>query len=261
MFQPIVPFGGYTGWLFLQRTLDQQQTAFEQSEAITRQTEYFRENINEVTTAEELVDDRRLLSVALGAFGLDEDINNKFFIEKILSEGTEDDDALANRLADNRYAELSRAFGFGDFGIPLSSQPLFSEDLIERFEERQFERAVGAVNNDLRLALNLNVALDEIVTNVESQDARWFAVLGNAPLRQVVQTALGLPREIAAIDLDQQLETFKERSESVFGTSDVTEFSDPEIQEKMLRLFLVRSDQNTGVGFSSGSIALTLLQS
>ena len=259
-FQPIVPFGGYTGWLFLQRTLEQQQTAFENSAAVTRQTDYFRENINAIETAEDLVADRRLREVALGAFGLDDDINNNFFIEKILSDGTFSEDALANRLADPRYKAFSEAFGFGDFGTPLTATPTFSEDIIERFQARQFERAVGEVNNDLRLALNLNVALDDITSSVSGSDARWFALLGSPPLRQVVQTALGLPSQIAAIDLDQQLTAFKDRAEAVLGTNDVGAFLEPETQEKLIRLFLVRSESSAAVGFSSGSIALTLLQ-
>ena len=260
-FQPIVPFGGYTGWLFMQRTLDKQQEAFDDSLLITRATDYFRENIGDIDSAEELIDDRRLREVALGAFGLDEDIDSNFFIKTILEEGTLDDEALANRLADPRYAKLADAFGF-DLGIPLTKSETIVEDIIARYEDRQFERAVGNVNNDIRLALNLSVAVDDVTSTVEANDSRWFAVLGNAPLRQVVQTAFGLPTAIAAIDLDQQLETFKERSESVLGTSDVGALTDPELQEKLIRLFLIRSEAaNQATSFSSGSVALTLLQS
>ena len=260
-YQPVVPLSGYTGWLFLQRTLDQQQTAFQESTSVTRATEYFRENIGEITSAEDLVADRQLLNVALGAFGLDEDINSKFFIQKILDDGTTADDALANRLADTRYRNLSEAFGFGEFGVPLTSQPLFAEDIIDRFEARQFERAVGDVNNDMRLALNVKEGIGDILDTVEADDARWFSLLGNQPLRQVMQTALGLPTAIATIDLDKQLETFKERALSTFGTDDVADLTDPEMQEKMIRLFLVRSDSQSDTTFSSGSVALTLLQS
>lgn len=260
-FQPIVPFGGYTGWLFIQRTLENQQKAFDESFPVSRATEYFRENIGDVRTAEDLVEDRRLREVALGAFGLDEDINNNFFIQTILEEGTLDDEALANRLADPRYAKLAEAFGF-DLGSPLTSISSFAEDIIARYEDRQFERAVGNVDNDMRLALNLSVALEDVTTAVETNDSRWFAVMGNAPLREVVQTALGLPTAIATVDLDRQLEVFKERSESVFGTSEVGELLDPEVQEQVVRLFLIRSEAaNVASSLSSGSVALTLLQS
>ena len=42
--------------------------------------------------------------MALGAFGLQDDINNRYFIRKILEEGTTNEDALANRFSDTRPA-------------------------------------------------------------------------------------------------------------------------------------------------------------
>lgn len=259
-FQPLVPLGGYSGWLFLNRTLEQQQDAFNLSPANQRLTDNFRERIAEVETAEQLVDDRELLTVALGAFGLSDDINNKFFIRTILEEGTVDNDALANRLADNRYAEFSRTFGFGDFSIPLSQTSVVADQIIEQFNQESFQVAVGEQNNALRLALNFESDIVAIADAETSLDAQWFNVLGNAPLREVVQTALGLPSQIAAIDIDTQLETFKDRAQSVFGTDQVSDFTDPDIQDTITRLFLPRSSSALDFGISSQSIALTLLR-
>jgi hypothetical protein len=70
-FQPLIPLAGYSGWAFLNRTMDSQKSAFNESNEIKRDTEYFKENIGSVESAEDLMSDRRLLSVALGAFGLD----------------------------------------------------------------------------------------------------------------------------------------------------------------------------------------------
>ncbi|MGI9388684.1 MAG: hypothetical protein ACR2O1_01390 [Boseongicola sp.] len=89
-YQPVVPAGGNVGWNFLSRTRDAQQDAFNASSQVVRDTEYFREKIGGVQTAEDLVSDRRLLSIALGAFGLAEDVGNKFFVRKVLEEGTLD---------------------------------------------------------------------------------------------------------------------------------------------------------------------------
>ena len=46
---------------------------FTKSIELKRDTEYFQEKISSITSAEELVSDRRLLTVALGAFGLQDD--------------------------------------------------------------------------------------------------------------------------------------------------------------------------------------------
>ena len=87
MFQPVIPSGGISGWRFLQRTYDAQLETFGQSAQIQRETDHFKEKIAGITTAEDLVADRQLLTVALGAFGLSDDIDNKFFIKKMLECG------------------------------------------------------------------------------------------------------------------------------------------------------------------------------
>lgn len=240
--------------------MEAQQDAFSNSAAIQRDTDYFRENISNVLTAEDLVADRRLLSVALGAFGLDEDINNKFFIQKVFEDGVVADDALANRLSDKRYFSMSLAFGLGPESLPRTGLLNFPDEILARYEQQQFARAVGDQNDDMRLALNVDSSLGEIIENNTSQDARWFSVMGNAPLRRVFETALGLPASIAAIDIDQQLDNFKSRSESVFGTDDLSEFADPDKQEDLIRLFLIRSEAAQFSATPSGSVALTLLQ-
>lgn len=259
-FQPVLPLGGYAGWRFLDRTLQAQQTTFSKSPPVTRETTYFRENIAKVQTAQDLVNDRRLLSVALGAFGLDDDINNRFFIQKILQDGTVDQSALANRLADNRYAEFSRTFGFGDRPVPRTTLSGFGDQIVARYENRQFERAVGQQNNDLRLSLNLRSTLPDILDRNRSDNAQWFTMMGNAPLRRVFETALGLPKSIASIDIDQQRDIFKSRARSVFGSDRFADFADPAQQERLVRLFLVRAEAAQATLGSGAVAALTLLQ-
>ena len=133
-FQPVLPLGGYSGWLFLERTADAQRETFSESAAIVRVTDAFRERIGDITSAADLVADRELLSVALGAFGLDDDINSKAFIETILEEGTSDSGALANRLSDSRYADFSAAFGFGETELTRTGLSTFPDEIIERYE-------------------------------------------------------------------------------------------------------------------------------
>lgn len=397
-FLPVLPLSGLPGWAFLDRTLDRQQAAFASSAPVQRATDYFRANIAKATSAEALVGDRRLLEVALGAFGLEDDINARAFIRKVLEDGTERANALASRLGDKRYAGMARAFGYGDPGTSvgpgaqldpdqyaddiiarmasgrigtadgepdrnlqlalalkpaladlvanttgdrarwyallanpslrqffetalgqpaptgqpdshgelvkfmdaaraafgtddlaefasgpraealirrflvraqdmsgdLSRHPVqrdsFADEIIARFESRQFEAAVGEQDNDLRLALNLKPALDELLEATTGDRARWFALMGNPPLRSVFETALGLPRSFGRLDIDRQFDTFRARAQSVFGTCDLADFASPERRDDLTRRFLIRAE---AAAFSatqnSASIALTLL--
>ena len=81
--------------------------------------------------------------MALTAYGLEGDINNKAFIRKVLEDGTLKEGALANRLADKQYQKLSAAFGFGDFPVPRSKLSDFADKTLALYRTRQFETAVG----------------------------------------------------------------------------------------------------------------------
>lgn len=261
-FVPVLPAGGYAGWRFLQQTLPAQTEAFGQSPGITRLATHFRDRIGAVETAADLVADRQLREVALGAFGLDDDIDNTFFVQAILDGGTTNPDALANRLSDSRYGQLTRAMGFGEGLPPRTKLSSFAGEILARYEARQFERAVGEQDPDMRLALNFEPALNDILQGTTSPDARWFQMMGNAPLRSLFETALGFPSSFGSIDLDQQLTQFKARTEATFGTDDLAALTEPEAAEKMVRLFLVRAEAAAiGTDSTGARTALTLLQS
>lgn len=259
-FSPVIPFGGYAGWTFLKRTMASQQAALAAAPEQKRDTAYFREKIGSISTAEQLVSDRRLLKVALGAFGLEADLNNRFFIRKVLEDGTLKEGALALRLADPRYREFSAAFGFGDFSTPNTKLSDFADKTLAAYAQRGFEAAVGQQNGTMRLALNAEREVVTLARRSSSEDTKWFSVMGSKPLREVFQTALGLPASFASIDLDQQLTVLKDRTERVFGSPTVSQFADPANMDKLLRTFLIRSDVATGTASSQNSLALQLLQ-
>ncbi|MCU0906960.1 MAG: DUF1217 domain-containing protein [Rhodobacteraceae bacterium] len=269
MIAPALPFTGVAGWSFLTRTREAQQATFERQPQLTRDVDYFRANIAKVKTAEDLVSDRRLLTVALGAFGLSEDIGKKAFIQKILEGGTLNPDSLANRLPDKRYALMASTFAF-ELGGSIFAGKTFQDRIVKAFLDRSFETAIGEQSTSMRLALGLERDLGAILSGQNTENGYWFAVMGTPALRRVFETALGLPRQVAGIDIDRQLEAFKTASDRVFGTSDLREFADPERREDLIRRFVVRADlegldQSTRSGASGGApgavAALALLQS
>jgi hypothetical protein len=260
-FTPALPLGGYAGWTFLKRTYDTQTRAFQASVEIRRDEDYFRAKIGGVKTAEQLVADRRLLKVALGAYGLDADINNKYFIRKVLADGTLKDGALANRLADKQYRALSAGFGFGDFSVPRTQLSDFADKTLALYKTRRFETAVGTQNNDMRLALNVERELPALAAKTSSEAVKWFTVMGNPPLRQVFETALGVPASIGSLDLDRQLEIFQTRAEAVFGDDGVSQFAETAQMDALVRRFLLQGEVATLASARSASAgALSLMQ-
>lgn len=261
MFQPVIPIGGLGGWRFLQQTYDSQFKAFTQSAQLQRDSEYFRENIGSIETAEQLVADRRLLTVALGAFGLQDDINSRYFIRKILEEGTVNDDALANRFSDPRYKEMSQAFGFGPGEFLKVGEPVFAEAIIDRFERIEFEVAAGQQNEAMRFALYAERQMGELAQSDMSNDAKWFTLMGEPPLRNLFEKAFNLPSAFGQIDIDQQLGVLKDRANKEFGSDDLSIFADPARVQDLITKFVVRDQiSQFNSTYSSNAIALTLLQ-
>lgn len=260
-YSPAIPLGGYAGWAYLKRTMTAQTKAFNNAPEIKSDEEYFRAKIGNITTAEQLVKDRRLLKVALGAFGLDADIDNKFFIQKVLQDGTLKTGTLANKLADKQYQKMSAAFGFGDFAIPSTKISTFPDKIIEAYRARQFESAIGDQSEDLRLALNAQRELPAIAgKTTTSENTMWFTILGSAPLRKVFEKALGLPSSIGTLDLDQQLSAFKAKASTQLGSSAVSQFTDPAKLEGLVRRFLVRSEAEAYASSGGGNAALQIMQ-
>lgn len=257
-FTPIVPMAGYAGWAFLQRTMDSQKAAFEASPALQTEEEYFRKKIGTVGSAEELVSDRRLMKVALGAFGLEGDINNTFFMRKVLEEGSTEKTALANKLTDKSYLALSEAFGFGKATAPETGKAGFADTILAKYANQQFETAVGEQNSDMRLALNAQRELAELAGKDSSDKSKWYAVLGSEPLRQVFETAFGLPSSFGSLDLDQQVRSLQDKMDRLLGSESITSFKDPAQIDTLLKRYLTMSQITNSTATSP---ALQLLQS
>lgn len=256
IWQATVPLGGVGGLLFLKRTAAAQKAALTASAPVARDIAHFRERIGRIRTADQLVEDRRLLTVALTAFGLEAEVNNRAFVRKVLEEGTLTPGALANRLAGQAWRDFAAAFGFGDFPVPNTVMSDFPDRILSRFTEQSFERAVGQVDDSLRVALFAARELPQIAARRLSDDGKWYALLGSAPLRSFVQGALGLPQQFAGIDLDSQVSVLRDRTAALFGGQGrVEDLTSPEALATLERRYLVREQALARGGGASGAAA------
>lgn len=258
-FQPVLPLSGYAGWRLLERTMERQRASHDQTPQIQKDVDYFAAKIGSVRTPEDLVSDYRLLKVALGAFGLEEAINGKALIKKVLTDGTTEKTALANRLSDKRWHALAKAFALDGTGSPGTASEGFAKKITEQFRTRSFETAVGNLDENMGLALSLNREIGALASETMSENAKWFSILGSKSLRAVFDGAFGLPQQFASVDLDRQLAVYKDKAQAMFGSNSASQFKDAESREKLIKTFLVRSEISAGSTYSSGQIALTLL--
>ncbi|KPQ07025.1 MAG: Protein of unknown function (DUF1217) [Rhodobacteraceae bacterium HLUCCA12] len=260
-FQPLIPTGGYPGWLFLQRTLDQQAQAHASAPAAQRDETYFRQTIGQIDSARDLVNDRRLLRVSLAAFGLVDDLPNRAFVERVLDSPTDQRGSFVNRLTDKRYLELAAAFGFADMTGPRHRDPAFADRILASFRERQFEAAVGQQDESMRLGLALERDLKRVAQGGQSEAAQWLRVIGTPSLRTVFETAYRLPSGFGALDIDRQIGILRDRTQRAFGDPGLEQFADPEKRDLLTRRFFVGEQIGQIQAISTQQTALTLLQS
>lgn len=260
-FVPALPLTGLAGLRFLESTMDRQVELFVKSPDVQREIDYFLEKIPTITSSEELVNDRRLLAVVLGAFGLDEDLDKRAFIRKVIDEGTLETSSFANRLVDPAYREMSNFLGFGDFGNLLVVESN-QQQIVSMYRERQFELAVGEVDLDMRLALNFKREISEIATETSDPETGWLLMLGSPPLRQVLEAALNLPSEFALIDLDQQVVEIASRAKSLLDVDGPSDFRDEATLSRFVDRFMLQQqvlNGSSGGSTTRGSVALSLL--
>ena len=260
MFQPAIPLGGYAGWKVFERSVARQKEAFGDQAAVRRDLAYFNGKISSIRTPEDLVRDRRLLSVALGAFGLEDEINKKAFIRRALDEGVLDPRSFANRLNDPRWRAFATAFSAENLALGRFELSSAREDISTRFIERSFERSVGDVDQNFRLAMNFRREIKAIASSANADRVGWLQIMGQRPLRAVVEAALGLPSSIANLDIDKQRSLFEKKAEAVFGTASPKAFLEDANVEQALRRFFARSEIEAGPGANTrGAAALSLL--
>lgn len=247
--------GGIAGWRLLQRTGDQQREMMSRLPQVQREQQAFAARMASKPTAQELVADYRSLKVALTAFGLEADLGNRAFVRKVLESDLSDENSLANRLADKRYASLAEAFGFGEV-VPVSSS-VVSAEVGARYLEREFERRVGETDGTLRLALYANRELAALASRSSSDATKWYEILGSPPLAQVVRGALALPASLARAPIDTQVAAMQDAASRSLGLDGVGDLTDPTKLARLLDRFVLRaSAEATAPTAYSGALAL-----
>lgn len=253
-FTPAIPLGGLAGLRFLERTSEAQRAAHAQSPEIQRNIAYFVENIGNAKTAEDLVSDRRLLTVALGAFGLGDEIDKRAFIQKVLEDGVETPGTLGSRLNNQGYIDMVKTLRFDREIGPRTTFAAVKEEIVSKYLSQSYEIAVGEQDQSLRLALDFKRRVSDV------SERGWYALLGDQPMRAVLQTALNIPSDVAATDIDKQVELFEERALKVLGSRDPADLTSSAVVDKLISRYLV-IDQSLGgpTANTRGSTALALL--
>ena len=203
-----------------------------QSDAVVqRETDYYLENIVNVKSIEELVDDDRLFRYVMKAHGLEEMNYAKALVTKVFEEGRDEDDAFVNRMADGRYRELAETLDFKRYGTATTSFDRAQQGVVDKYLRQQLEENAGATNEGVRLALYFERKAPTLTITEE--------ILADQALSAVVRQTLQIPQETAFLDIDKQVEMIEEQL-------DISKFSDPEELSDFIEQFVAIYDATNG---------------
>lgn len=257
---PAVGTGGLAGWRLLQRTTDRQLASLARDPQVARERARFEAGAAAYASAEALVGDYGMLKVALTAFGLEADLPNKAFLRKVLESDLTDPKSLANRLSDKRYRQFAETFGLGGETPPPPPPAAIARKVSGLYLQREFERRVGEADANLRLAMNAERELALMAGRAGSDRTKWFEVMGTPPLRQVMEGALGLPKETVRMPIDRQADLFAAAAERRFGIRGFGDLATPAARQGLIDAFLARASLQTSPATGPWSAALTILR-
>lgn len=184
-----------TAFLAVSQNLPRYQAMTAAEPAVKTATAYYEANIGSVKSIGDLVGNYRLLSYALNAYGLGDQINAKGLITKVLEGGVSNPKSLANTLPNSQWTAFAAAFNFVDSGaIPPSSTSTVKTTTGD-YVEQQLESDQGNQDVGVQLALYFQ-RVAPTVTNE-------YGILADPNLLQVAATIMGLPATAAA-DLQPQ---------------------------------------------------------
>lgn len=214
-----------------------------QQPMVQRETEYYLENIGNVKSVDDFMNNDRLYRYAMKAFGLEDMSYAKAFVRKVLTEGVIDPDSFANRLTDTRYKELATAFNFSAYGETATTYESAKQGTVDRYMQQTLEEDAGQQNEGVRLALYFTRKAPSIKSA--------YNILGDKALLTVFQTTFNIPAATGNMDIDKQ-------AKMIESLIDVDSLQDPKELNKFITRFTAMYEMNNSTA-ASVSPAVMLL--
>ncbi|KWV56840.1 flagellar protein [Rhizobium altiplani] len=169
----------YLSYLSVTNNLSKTLSAVASKGAVANETAYYKENIGKVTTVDEFMDNYRLYSYAMKAYGLEDMTYAKAFMKKVLESDLSDSSSFANTLSDSRYTQFAAAFKF--VGEDTAAQTDVQQGSLLDDYESSFDEETEATATE-------TAYYDSTIDKVTSVDD----FLGSSRLRNYVLKAFGL---------------------------------------------------------------------
>jgi hypothetical protein len=139
---------------------------------VSNAAKYYQANIDKVTSVDEFLNNPRLFSYAMTAYGLSDMTYAKAFMKKVLTSDLTDGTSFVNKLTDPRFAAFAQAFQFSTDG-KLATQPVLAQnsteenDTIGLYTQQQVNKGISASTEATYYQANIGkiTSVDQLMSN------------------------------------------------------------------------------------------------
>jgi hypothetical protein len=198
---------------------------------VKAQTAYYKQNISSIKTPKDLVNNYRLFSYAMNAFGLGDMMYAKGLIQKVLEQGTDNPKALAYTLNNPNVLALAKTFDFAAYGDAATGTEAVKTGVVDKFVQQTLESGQGTSNPGVELALYFQ----RNASSIKSA----YNILADKKLLTVVQTTFGISEYMSYANVDTQ-------AKLISNAVDIEDFQDPAKVKKFIQRFSALYDATNG---------------
>ncbi len=163
---------------------------------IARDIAAFNKALASARTPGELLDNPVARKVLLTANGLGSFTNSAALAKQALLSDPADGKSLANRLTDPRWKSVAQTYAFATKGLAVLKNPATQATLANAYAEVKWRESLDAATPGLSNALTFRAGAANVTSTLQ--------ILGDTVLRDVVTTALDIPRQIAFQEIPAQ---------------------------------------------------------
>ena len=211
---------------------------------VKRDLSQFTRALAAAKTPADLLNNPAALKVLLTANGLGDQTGNTALSRRVLLSNPAVANSLVNRMHDTRWKAVVQTYAFATKGLSALRDPTVIAAVTNGYAEVLWRHNLDQTTPGLSNALDF-LKRGSTITSVDH-------ILGDKALRDVVTTALAIPREIA-------FQTLTAQETAIAQRIDLTKFKDPAFVRQFVQRYLIAAAQNADQSGNAGGNDLTSL--
>jgi len=203
----------------------------------------FTQAVTGAKTVAQILANPTVMKVLLTANGMSDMVGYTALVTKVLTSNLADPNSLANTLPDTRWKTLAQTYDFATNGLSGIQNPTTLATIANGYAQVTWQTTQDSVTPGLSNALAFKTKAATI-TSVDQ-------VLGDPIMRDVITTALGIPKQIA-------FQTLNAQEQAISTRIDLKKFQDPKFVESFVQQYLIANAGSSTASSSSTPDMITL---